>query len=238
MVRLSRNTSGVAHMMWDINRDTHCKIETFMGSKIYTIDNVYKQPKTLARWLFSRKTAPVTNKDPFSLNGDHYDKRRMIYWADQASQLVWLASKLSQQTPNDYGALKTNVETWLRSEKNDYKNFYWWPHIDNGYNCIIFLNDNDDKLNGTNLYDPALKEEEWFKKSMDQPAHGSQPWVNKKKVKLVKYLEPKFNRMVLFDGAHFPHSPAVNDETYFCDSFTTEQWRGRRCNLCFFFHPE
>ena len=102
---------------------------------------------------------------------------------------------------------------------------------------IIYFN-KDDYTNGTNLYDPSVKEEEWFKTLMEKVPTGTQPWISKNKFKLLKTLRPKYNRMVLFDGAYFPHSPAIVNDKYFVDSLDDVLNRTQfRSNLCFFFHP-
>ena len=67
---------------------------------------------------------------------------------------------------------------------------------------------------------------------------GAQPWIPKRKVKLLKTLRPKYNRMVLFDGAYFPHSPAIENEKYFVDDLAKVDKTNIRSTLCFFFHPK
>ena len=37
--------------------DTEVQVEEVLGSKIYTIENVYKFPEKVARYLFNRETA-------------------------------------------------------------------------------------------------------------------------------------------------------------------------------------
>ena len=54
----------------------------------------------------------------------------------------------------------------------------------------------------------------------------------------MKHLKPKYNRMVLFDGAYFPHSTAINNNRYIVDTFEGITRNNMRSNLCFFFHPE
>ena len=207
-----------------------------MGSKIFTIDNVFAEPKKLERFLFNRQTAMVENKDPFQYNGMEFMKCRYHDFVNKAAPIVWLAANLSNQEPSFYGALKTNTEVWLKGNYNDYENNYWFPHIDNGYNCIIYFN--QDSKNGTNLYDPSLKDEEWFSSLMKEVPVGAQPWIPKRKVKLLKTLRPKYNRMVLFDGAYFPHSPAIENEKYFVDDLAKVDKTNIRSTLCFFFHPK
>tara|TARA_R100000353_G_scaffold40356_1_gene32036 strand:- start:1335 stop:2024 length:690 start_codon:yes stop_codon:yes gene_type:complete len=222
--------------MWKLNNDTSVTITTLRGSKIYTIDDVFAEPKKLERFLFNRQTAMIEPKDPFSYNGLEFLKCRHHDFVNKAAPIVWLASNLTNQAPLFYGSLKTNTEVWLKGDYNDWKNNYWFPHIDPGYNCIIYFN--NDSKNGTNLYDPSLMDEEWFSSLMKDVPTGAQPWVSKKRVKLLKTLKPKYNRMVLFDGAYFPHSPAIEDERYFVDTLDTVDRKHIRSTLAFFFSPK
>lgn len=235
MVRCTLYSSGLAKM-WNLNNESKVTITKLKGSKIFTIDNVFAQPKKLERFLFSRKTALVEDKEPFQMNGMEFLKCRYHDFVDKAVPIVWLASKLSDQEPSFFGSFKTNADVWLKGDYNDYKNYYWWPHIDHGYNCIVYFN--QDSKNGTNLYDPSLKDEEWFSSLMENVPVGAQPWVSKDKVKLLKTLKPKYNRMVLFDGAYFPHSSAIDNDKYFVDNFDDVNKKNTRTNLCFFFHPK
>ena len=72
---------------------------------------------------------------------------------------------------------------------------------------------------------------------MEKVPAEAQPWVPKTKVKLLKTLKPKYNRMVLFDGAYFPHSPAIDNDKYLVNKLDDIDRKDMRCNLCFFFHP-
>ena len=220
--------------MWQLNMDAEVQIKELDGSKIYLIDNLLDQPNKVARFLFSRQTAALQGT-PWEDNHKTFFKGRYFDFSDTACPVVWLAQRLCKQTIDFRGGFKTNVEAWVDVGENDYSNNYWFPHIDNGYTCIIYLNDNDDKSNGTNLYDPSLKEEEWFKSLMQKVPRGFNPWVSKKKVKLLEHIPPKYNRMVLFDGNKFPHGTAVNNKQYFLD--LTANPRSFRSNVSFFFHP-
>jgi len=222
--------------MWNINQKTKVTITELKGSKIYTIDNVFEDPKRLERFLFSRQTALVESLEPFQMNGLEFIKGRYHDFKDKAAPIVWLASQLCGQVPSFFGSFKTNHDVWLKGEYNDYKNNYWFPHIDHGYNCIIYFQ--KDQLNGTNLYDPSLKDEPWFMEIMEKVPVGAQPWVPKSKVKLLKTLKPKYNRMVLFDGNFFPHSSAVDNDKYVVESLDNLNRTDYRSNLCFFFHPQ
>ena len=218
--------------MWEINKEAEVQILELEGSKIYQIDNVFENPETLFRWLFNRPTFPVQG-DPWSRNLTHYYKARYKDFHDEAAPIVTVAQHLCKQNVGFHGGFSTNVESWLFSDYNTYKTHYWFPHIDNGYNCIVYFHD----TNGTNLYNPKLKDEEWFQKLMREVPKGKQPWIPKKNVELLHELKPAWNRMVLFDGNYFPHNTAVNDETFFSKNLRGSA-REKRCNLCFFFYPK
>ena len=206
-----------------------------LGSNYWIIDDLFKEPNKLARYLFARQTASLQGA-PWQDNNKTFFKGRHFDFADKACPVVWLAQNLCKQTIDFRGGFKTNVEGWLDDEDdNDYKNNYWFPHIDNGYTCIIYLNDNDDVDNGTNLYDPSLKDEEWFKNLMKKVPRGTDPWIPKDKIKLLKHIPPQYNRMLLFDGNYFPHGSAVNNKQYFSDLKGSP--RDFRSNVSFFFYP-
>lgn len=215
--------------MWEINEDTTVDITELMGSKIYTVDNVFKEPKRLERWLFSRLSFPVGGS-PWSQNQIHYNKARYIDFVDESAPLVVVAQHLCKQKLGNNGGFSTNVENWIPSDYNTYGSHYWWPHLDKGYTCIVYFHES----NGTNLYHPKLKEEEWFKTLMKAPPSGKQPWIPKEKVELLTELKAEYNRMVLFDGDMFPHGAAVNDETYFGENIFIAPL-SKRNNLCFFY---
>ena len=218
--------------MWQLNMETEVQITNLRGSKIYTIDNVFEEPNKLKRYLFNRRTA-LLQGTPWVENGEEYFKGRYTDFEDKACPIIWLASNLCSQPPSYHGGFMTNVESWRKSEYNDYKNNYWFPHLDNGYTCIVYFNEGS----GTNLYDPSTKEEDWFKQSMKDKPDVINPWVKRSKIKVIKKLKSKYNRMVLFDGNKFPHSSTVDDAKYFEDNVTDTALLNKRCNLCFFLAP-
>lgn len=218
--------------MWQLNLDSTVQIKELMGSKIYQIDNVFKEPKKLYRFLFNRQSFAVQG-EPWTRNQYFYQKERYTDFKDASAPLAVVAERLCGQHLGNYGAFSTNIESWQTNAYNLYETHYWWPHLDNGYTCIVYFN--KETTNGTNLYHPNLKEKDWFKNLMaDDIPKGKQPWISKEDVELVTELTPAYNRMVLFDGAYFPHGSAVNNLTYFSD-----QPKSLNCrkNLCFFYYP-
>lgn len=224
--------------MWNINRDSEVQIHELMGSKIYTVDNFLQQPRKLERFLFNRNSFPVQG-DPWGMNMKEYVKQRYSDWIDESCPIVAVAQHLCKQSVGKHGGFETNVEAWRISAYNDITNNYWFPHIDNGYTCIIYFNNN--MTGGTNLYHPKLKDEKWFQDLMKEVPLGQNPWIPKKDVELLHTLTPRYNRMVLFDGNKFPHGTAITDESYMYGATqltTNSLTKFSRRNLCFFFYPE
>ena len=110
-----------------------------LGSKFWIIDDLLEDPDRLARYLFSRQTASLQGA-PWQENNITFFKGRFFDFSDTACPVVWLAQNLCKQTIDFQGGFKTNVEGWLDDDgDNDFKNNYWFPHLDNGYTCIIYL---------------------------------------------------------------------------------------------------
>lgn len=221
--------------MWEINQEAEIQISELLGSKIYTIDNVFKYPKKLDRFLFNRQNFLVQG-DPWSANGQQFLKYRYTDWIDKSCPVVAVAQKLCQQKVGNHGGFSTNVEAFVFGEFNDFQNNYWFPHLDNGYTLIVYFN--EEQENGTNLYHPKLKEEAWFQRLMKNVPLGKDPWIPKKDVELVHTLKPAYNRAVLFDGAMFPHGSAIVNEQYYFDTHPSVRPQDMRKNLCFFFYPD
>ena len=216
--------------------DTEVQVEEVLGSKIYTIENVYKYPEKVARFLFNRETSWHKVGEPWSLNAKKFEDRRLKIFDNQAVPVFWLVSNLSSQALHS-DHIMTNVTRILEDPYNDYENNHWWAHLDSGYNGIIYFN-KDDKTNGTNLYHPDVIKEEWFQNNMKAVEHAA-PWIPKDKLKVVKYIEPTYNKLVLFDGAYFPHGAHFGDKKYFTkDIHKKEHWSNYRCNQVFFMNRE
>ena len=224
--------------------DTEVQVEEVLGSKIYTIENVYKFPEKVARYLFNRETAWHKVGEPWSLNAKKFEDRRLNVFDNQAVPLFWLCSQLSSQSLHS-DHITTNVMRILDDPFNDTENNYWWAHIDPGYNGIVYFNQ-DDKVNGTNSYHPKVKDEEWFIEMMNTPVarkkkllEHQNPWMDKSKLEVVKYIEPTYNKLVLFDGALFPHGAHFGDKRYFTDNIHKKaHWSNYRCNQVFFLNEK
>ena len=110
--------------------------------------------------------------------------------------------KLCNQTYQN-PEIVTNATKFYKHDYNDYENCNWWPHRDDGYNAIVYFNDEC----GTNLYAPDQENE------LSHEHH--EPWIKKGKYQALKTIEPKFNKLVFFDGLKFPHGMDISNDTYF-----------------------
>ena len=162
------------------------------------------------------------NEKP-SYNQIYFDDRRHSLKSQQIKKVYNFLSKICNQlhVGNDNDLILTNFTKFKNSNFNDYKNNYWWPHVDRGYNGILYLNKLDCE-SGTNLYKNLNPEKE----PPNEPEHY-QPWRNKSNYELIYSIVPKYNRMVLFDGLKYPHGMNICNDDYFSNEY--------RMNQVFFF---
>ena len=62
--------------MVELNDDLEVKEEILRGSKIYTIDNFYKDPDSLVEYLISNKPSLWKQNEKPSYNGIHFEDRK------------------------------------------------------------------------------------------------------------------------------------------------------------------
>ena len=209
--------------MFELNENLQIKKELFEGTVIYTIDDFYKNPKEVENYLFGKPNEIPLHKiyEKPSFNGVYFEDRR--HDSEDNLDLKKVYDFLSSLCGQGYEApdIVTNCSRFKKHEFNDYKNYYWWPHTDGGYNGIVYFND-DDK-HGTCFYEELVEKP-------DVPEHY-QPWGSKKDFIVIKTLEPKYNRFVFFDGYEFPHGMNICTDRYFGEEY-------RKNQVFFFDNPE
>jgi hypothetical protein len=211
-------------MTFDIN-EFDIKVEQLYGSKIYIVENFYKDPDKVVRKMSMHQASLWKSDEPNSYNGIHFEDRRHGLQSSKVARIYDKLSEVCGQDPSGstYGRIVTNYTKFKSGEFNNYTNNYWWPHVDDGYNGIVFLNNNLGDKSGTNLYENLDSENE--------PPKGvnehEQPWRSKSKYKLLLTLEPAYNKLYLFDGKRFPHGMNICDDMYFGNEY--------RFNQVFFF---
>lgn len=204
--------------MFEINDDLVVEKEVFCDSIIYTVDNFYKYPDEVHDYLFN-ETPPLWKAElKPSHNAVHFEDRRLLKSDSRIYPVVNWISKLTKTIPDPDtppNTISTNQIRFFDHEFNDIENCYWQPHIDLGYNAIIYFN-KDDSVNGTNLYRPLAPERRGV------PEHYY-PWRSKDDLVVVKHLKPEYNRLIIFDGNLFVHGMNIADKRYFSEEYRKNQ---------------
>jgi len=198
--------------MFRLNNRLHIKQETLQESIIHYIDNFYLHPKEVEEYLFDKDTPLHKIEQKPSYNNIHFEDRRLIKEDERLHTVVNFISQICGQKPETY-AIVTNMQRFFNHDFNDYKNCVWWPHQDNGYNGIVYFSDEC----GTNLYSTDTTDE-----LPNAPEHYK-PWRLRENYKILKTLEPKYNRLVLFDGFKFPHGVDICSDRYYGEEYRKNQ---------------
>ena len=211
--------------MFELNDNLEVKAESFLGTMIYTIDDFYKYPQEVDDYLFSEPNKIPLHKiwESPTFNGVHFEDRRHEGYSLDSLDIAKVYQFLSKLCGQGYQSAEivTNCTRFKRHEFNDYENCHWWPHTDTGYNGIVYFN--DDNENGTNFYNE-------LKPIPDVNEHYA-PWRSKDEFELIKHLEPKYNRLVFFDGWKFQHGMNISNDRYFGEEY-------RKNQVFFFDDPE
>ena len=202
--------------MFELNKNLEIKEELFNGSIIYTIDNFYRYPQQLEKYLFRDISSLPFHKgdEKPSYNGTYFEDRR--HPAKNNLQLKKVYDFLSDLCGQgySYSDVVTNTIRFETHEFNDYENCHWWPHTDSGYNGLVYFNDNDNE-NGTNLYRELIP--------LPNVNEHFAPWRSKNEFEVIKHLEPKYNRLVFFDGWRFQHGMNISNDRYFGQEYRKNQ---------------
>ena len=199
--------------MFELNPDLEIKEEILLESKIFIIDNFYKNPDEVYNFLFNRDVPLWKIEEKPSFNSIHFIDKRLDEYDERLTPVIRFLSYLCNQDADSCNII-TNMQRFFKHDFNDYKNCYWWPHQDSGYNGIVYFN--KDNTSGTNLYSVVKEMDDDF------PEHY-RPWRPKKDFKILKTLEPEYNRLVFFDGLKFIHGANFPDDRYFSEEYRTNQ---------------
>ena len=206
--------------MFELSENQDIKKEEYLNSIIYTIDYFFKNPDIVNDYLFKNPAPLHKQYESPTYNNVYFEDRRLRFLDWELEPVVTFLSKLISKEPSTYEII-TNQARFYKHSFNDYKNCVWCPHNDNGYNGIVYFNKNDSKC-GTTLYSPTEDENEIDYYYSDIPEHSA-PWREKEKYKIIKTLEPKYNRLVLFDGYEFSHGMNIINDRYFSDEYRNNQ---------------
>jgi len=191
---------------FQVNDLSNIKVENFNGSQIYTMDNFYKYPEDVLSILLTVKEPELWKKeDTLSYNGVYFADYRHKFDVEEFRSVGNRLAEICGQHTSSPATIKTNCLKLFDKQFNDYENGYWAPHLDTGYTAIIYLNT---VPTATNLYE-QLEDDPWT-----TPEHY-EPWREKRKYKIIKQLEGKFNRLIMFDGAKFLHGMDISNDDFF-----------------------
>lgn len=217
--------------IFETNDFSNMKIFDFFGTKLFYMDNFYKYPELV--FNFFNNTEPPIWKEweqPSRNMIDFEDRRHMI----DHKGMINVYKKLSElcfQEPVSHEVI-TNYTRFKKCHNNNYKDYYWWPHQDSGYNGIIYFNDFDGKeYEGTYIYLP--KDEEYIIKH--QSNEHENPWTIKEQWEILLKIKAKYNRFVMFDGFKYWHGMYIHDNTWFGDTLSDATYR---INQVLFFMDE
>ena len=202
--------------MFELNDNLEVKRELFNGSVIYIIDNFYRNPQKVENYLFKDISTFPLHKgyDKPTYNGIYFEDRREPPKENLELKKVYdFLSDLCGQGYS-YSDVVTNTIRFETHEFNDYENCHWWPHTDSGYNGLVYFNDNDNE-NGTNLYRELIP--------LPNVNEHFAPWRSKNEFEVIKHLEPKYNRLVFFDGWRFQHGMNISNDRYFGQEYRKNQ---------------
>lgn len=219
--------------IFDINKNHDLKIEYLNDSPIFTIENFYKYPEKVYKHIFERPyyegRARFWQFDQIpTYNGIYFEDRRFSENDERLIPIFLLLKKLVEKHSSYQYTFRSRVVvnfTSLKSDEkslefNNYIDNYWWPHIDKGFNGIVYFHDEW----GTNLYSKNNTDER------NNINDSFAPWRSKNHYHLLKKIKPKFNKLVIFDGGEFLHGMDVPNKKYF--------GKESRNNQIFFFKKE
>tara|TARA_A100001388_G_scaffold19866_1_gene13046 strand:- start:142 stop:978 length:837 start_codon:yes stop_codon:yes gene_type:complete len=217
------------------------------GDFYYVMDEFYKYPDLVVKEI--KKLTPATFKirqieeDESSYNDKFFRDHRGEGMYRGLYRLTYDLGKIIKQKPintdqmEEYkmGTLYTNHATIYRHPFNELKDSYWYPHIDSGWNGIVYLNKNDSGKNGTNIYSVMRNKKRIIDRNMNSHEHHY-PYISKSQIDRLAYIPSTFNKFAFYNGVKYFHGMHIGDEQYVCD--IGEELEEERINQVFFFRNQ
>ena len=179
----------------------------------YTFRQIWKHQRKVGEWKVDKE---------HSKNTKHFEDRR---WDGVNAEGIHIPnnalSKIFNQTTKTTNEVVTNHTRFFTDSEsikyNDYKNNWWWPHTDSGYNALVYLNKSEDGTSfGTNLY--RLCDGFWERRGGGH--EHANPWIRKDTgdCERIAAFKSKYNRLVAFDGYRYQHGMSVDDDRWFYET--------------------
>lgn len=172
------------------------------------IDDFLLNPYRVVKHLFQNIPQTLWKYwDSPSYNGKYFLDKRHFLNDPSIPNYYQIIQQLSGKNikPTKNTLLYSNFTSFIDKGFNQFESCYWYPHVDEGYNAILYLN--EDGCDGTNIYE-----------NLGDDYHGPEHyhcWRPKEKYKLLTNIKSKFNRLVIFDGKKYFHGMAVNSDRFF-----------------------
>jgi hypothetical protein len=204
--------------MFELSKHSSIKLEILEGSKIYIIDNFYEHPDSIVEYFLSIKPELWKSSQTATYNSLYFEDRKHFIESSEIEKVYdFLSFLCDQESYRSKNIIVTNATRFKKHPFNNYKDNYWWPHTDFGYNALVYLNV-DDNISGTNLYENLNPKEE-----PPMSTEHFAPWRPKSNFRLIKTLIPRYNRLVLFDGLKFFHGMHICNDDYFGENYRFNQ---------------
>lgn len=183
------------------------------GYSVYIFDSFYKKPHLILQEILN--ISPSLHKQDANTynNLKFLDLRHQSHTSELEPMINYFENFTEQNCTHKENNLKTNMQKWFKNSFNNYKENYWWPHYDDGYTLLVYLNDR----NILNLYDNTS----YYKTQCTFQEH-QKPWHPKDNYNVVKQLKIPFNRAVLFPANMILHGCGLDDD-YFFNNFRLNQ---------------
>ena len=220
-------------LFFDINNRNYTTYEV-NGTTVYEIEDFYKYPDKVVDFIFNLKPSwyKKNQSGELSLNQRKFRDRRHETEVQGLHLVSEFLSELCGQKPlQSSNTLLTNYFNMLDPKFDLHEDNYWWPHIDDGYTSLIYLN--TFSYPGTNMYQHKIHDSpKDYRKLEDliwlRTNEHEQPWQPKSDWKLNHTIQAEYNKLVLFDGFSNVHS--MNTDSNIFQSIS-------RLNQVLFFAP-
>lgn len=208
--------------IFETNDFSNMEIVDYENTKIFYMDNFYKYPDLVLKYLNNIKPPIWKEWETPSRNMIDFEDRRHQIDDNRMDHIYEKLSSLCGQKQADTCNLITNYTRFRKCPENNYQENYWWPHNDSGYNGIIYLNDyGDEEFEGTCLYQ-LLNDE--IDSEHRLPEHVD-PWTKKENWNIIVKLYAKFNRFVMFEGSVYLHGMSIFDDRWFAENLQDANYR-------------
>lgn len=186
------------------------KLVEVKEQNIYVVDDFYNDPHSVISFINDSPKFVHKREQQPSFNMKHFRDERHCINEPKLNPLINELEIFTNSKFKDFGSggnLFTNCQMWYDNDFNNYKDNYWWPHLDYGWTAIVYLN--DDENSGTNLYEQS---DDYF--SQCKTTEHLEPWRSKKLWNKIYTIPSKFNRLVLFYAKDLFHGVDVTSNKY------------------------